>query len=70
MNRQNVWIITKTTTVQEQPVTLTEAWGSLKRCCLAHDFPYWTLARKKSPFEHDGWTLVKRQLSEKDPQCL
>jgi len=39
-----------------------QTWASLKKACKILNLPYWTLSRKKFPFEFDGYKFTKTKI--------
>ena len=39
-----------------------ETWSSLKKLCEEYKFPYWTLSRKKFPFEYKEYKFNKTKI--------
>jgi len=40
-----------------------KTWSSLKKACHDLGLPYWTLSRKKFPFEYKGYKFTKTQIN-------
>lgn len=58
MERKNIIILKKGSSY--------ECWGSLKEICEVHNFPYWTLAREKYPFEYENFKFIKVPFRQKN----
>lgn len=39
--------------------TKTECWGNFKKACIAHNWAYNTLSKRKMPIEYEGYRIER-----------